>query len=175
VFAVTVLASGPSNVGAAGDVHFRGTTSCYIDYKDTHKLRPDEAYYEPLTDVEVNVVAPEQVKDVSKPGKDKEGRDVASYKFSVSPGPPVCVLYHHPTSDKGFVPVLKSLSGESNRRQQVHVTLLTKRQYIDRFGEEILKADMEQLYRKLKQLKVDEGTLRTIRDHLQTKLRVSVE
>jgi hypothetical protein len=170
-----VLALGASDASAQDDVRILGTTSCYVNYRDTQKLRTEEAYYELLPGVEVKIAAPEQVMDVSKPAKDREGRTVAAYDFSVAKGPPVHVLYRHPTSDKAYVPILKCLSGESGRKQHIHVTLLTKDQYIDRYGDELLKPEMELLYRKLKKLKVDDATLKSIRDHLRMKFDIAVE
>lgn len=163
--------------GAANgqDVVILGTTSCYINYRDTQKLSPEEAYYEPLADVQVKLAAPEQHKDVSKPGTDKEGRPVTAFGFSVPKGPPIHILYHHPTTDKAFVPILKCLSGESGRKQHMHVTLLTRDQYIEHYGDDLLKPEMELLYRKLKKLKVDEATLKSVRDHLRQKFDIGVE
>lgn len=170
-----VIALATSNARAQDDVVILGTTSCYVNYRDTQKLRDDEAYYEPLPEVEVKFATPDRIMDVSKPAKEKGGRPVAAYGFSVPKGPPVHILFHHPTSDKAYVPILKCLSGESGRRQQMHVTLLTRDQYIDRYGIELLKPEMELLYRKLKQLKVDDATLKSIRDHLQKKFDIAVD
>lgn len=170
-----VVALVATDAGAQDDVRILGTTSCYVNYKDTQKLRDEEAYYEPLPGVEVKYAAPERIMDVSKSAKDNVGRPVAAYDFSVAKGPPVHILYHHPTSDKSYVPILKCLSAESGRRQHIHVTLLTRDQYIDRYGDELLKPEMDLLYRKLKRLKVDEVTLKSIRDHLRMKFDIAVE
>jgi hypothetical protein len=167
-------------VYAQDRVTIKGTTSCYIDYKDTEKLRSDDAYYEPLPEVEVsvepkptNVSHPGSIK--SQPSKDDQGRDVAGFGFTFPNGPPIHVLYSHRTSDKNYVPILKSLSGEAGRVQEIHTTLLTRDQYIARYGYDLLKLEMQHLYQKLKKLGSDENTLKSMREYIRSKFDVNVE
>lgn len=126
---------------AAQDVRFNGSVNVVVDRDDMDRPLPEEnVSYPPAPNTAIRILRQSELKNVNSDGN-------GEYRLTVSPGPPVLVLY-----DGGgqLKPELKMLTADPVKPQTIHVTLLTYRQFAERFGRQALIDEVERILRLLR-------------------------
>ena len=128
----------------AQNVDFSGSINLMVDRDDQDKVLSEALirYPPPANPAKVEIFRQSKL---AEDQTDSHGR----YGLAVSAGKPVIVLY-----DGGgpLKPELKMLTADHSKPQTIHVTLLSYRQFAERFGREALVADLERLLQILRRV-----------------------
>lgn len=132
-FSVLFLGS----IANAQDVTVRGTI-CTIP-----NLNGNPIVHDPLAGATVNAYRRNWIG-----GTGKQTGVNGVYDFTVNAGLPFFLVFIGPNPD--LVPECEELSADPNKKQEVHVVLLTFRQYEDTYGREALVEKLKYLYSRFR-------------------------
>lgn len=137
-----------------GKTRFSGTTSLYQEFRDKTPLSLDEAFYEPLPNVQVNAFGPRAYVSATSAIDPTIKPLAARYFVDVPVGPPVRLLFYYlPQETKEeYIPTLKSLTAELKKPQHIHVVMLTREQYVRFFSEDALIDEMRHVHKAVRQM-----------------------
>ena len=161
--ALVCLLARPSEAAQPGSVRVQGTVSFMVD-RDRANLSLERVEYYPLPDTTIQAF---RVKGVMLARTTSDGK--GDFTLDPSPGRPFTVVFQHPDERRDLVPEIQQLCGDAGLQNQVHVTLLTVRQYEELNGNQILVEHLQLILRLLEA--VDGEGAAELRNRVQRLLR----